>query len=105
MFRFGCSYYFEHVCIRLLYFYHIYNNLIFIPTIILDEKFEFSHLFEHLNDGSYSIFQIYYILLMQCFVYSVLYFYLSNILPGPGGIKKSYLFFLEVCIRVEVYYA
>ena len=38
---------------------------------------------------------------MQCFVYSVLYFYLSNIIPGPGGIKKSYLFFLEVCIRID----
>ncbi|XP_037819690.1 ATP-binding cassette sub-family A member 3 [Lucilia sericata] len=59
------------------------------------EKFEFSHLFEHLTDCSFSIFQIYCILFFQCIVYSILYLYLSYILPGPGGIKQPYLFFLK----------
>ncbi|XP_073824278.1 engulfment ABC Transporter in the ovary [Musca autumnalis] len=59
------------------------------------EKFEVTHLYQQITPSSFSICQIYIILIMQTAVYSLLYLYLVNIFPGPGGIKKSYLFFLD----------
>ncbi|XP_011295390.1 ATP-binding cassette sub-family A member 17 isoform X2 [Musca domestica] len=59
------------------------------------EKFEIFNLHKKITASSFSICQIYIILVAQTIVYSLLYIYLAHIFPGPGGIKKSYLFFLE----------
>ncbi|XP_013113812.2 ATP-binding cassette sub-family A member 2 [Stomoxys calcitrans] len=59
------------------------------------EKFDISLMFQKVTACSFTTFHVCMILLVQSIVYSLLYVYLVNIFPGPGGIRKPYLFFMD----------
>ncbi|XP_075151288.1 engulfment ABC Transporter in the ovary isoform X2 [Haematobia irritans] len=59
------------------------------------ENFDVSLIFDNVTSDSLSVFSVYIILLIQTIVYNLLYVYLVNVFPGPGGIRKSFTYFLE----------
>ncbi|XP_017494010.1 PREDICTED: ATP-binding cassette sub-family A member 17 isoform X6 [Rhagoletis zephyria] len=46
----------------------------------------------YITESSFTVMTVYSILIGQCLIYALLYNYLSYIFPGPGSLKKSYLF-------------
>ncbi|XP_054742275.1 ATP-binding cassette sub-family A member 2 [Anastrepha obliqua] len=46
----------------------------------------------NITESSFTVMAVYSILIGQCLIYALLYNYLSYIFPGPGSLKRSYLF-------------
>ncbi|KAH8409957.1 hypothetical protein KR009_002192 [Drosophila setifemur] len=57
--------------------------------------FDGSELFREIKDGSSRMFWIYVVLIFQSLLYAVIYNYLGCVFPGPGGLKRPILFFLD----------
>ncbi|EDW77243.2 uncharacterized protein Dwil_GK18193 [Drosophila willistoni] len=58
-------------------------------------KFGGLDLFREIKDNSNLIIWVYVVLIFQTFLYALLYNYLVCVFPGPGGLKRPFLFFLD----------
>ncbi|KAH8238979.1 hypothetical protein KR038_011395 [Drosophila bunnanda] len=54
-----------------------------------------SDLFREIKYDSSKMFWIYVVLLFQSLMYALVYNYLGCVFPGPGGLKRPFLFFLD----------
>lgn len=61
-----------------------------------ERQFEGSDLFRVIKEDSSRLFTVYIVLMSQTILYAVLYNYLVCVFPGPGGLKRPFLFFLNV---------
>ncbi|XP_017037324.1 phospholipid-transporting ATPase ABCA3 [Drosophila kikkawai] len=52
-------------------------------------------LFREVKYDSSRMFSIYIVLLFQSLLYALVYNYLGCVFPGPGGLKRPFLFFLD----------
>ncbi|XP_030376704.1 ATP-binding cassette sub-family A member 17 isoform X2 [Scaptodrosophila lebanonensis] len=57
--------------------------------------FSCGDLFREIKDDSSPVFSVYALLVCQTILYALLYNYLVNVFPGPGGLKRPFLFFLK----------
>ncbi|KAH8376899.1 hypothetical protein KR093_002048 [Drosophila rubida] len=57
--------------------------------------FTSADLFHVVKDDSSRLFSVYIVLIFQTFLYAVLYNYFVCVFPGPGGLKRPFLFFLN----------
>lgn len=64
--------------------------------ISTERHFGASDLFRVIKDDSSRLFSVYIVLICQTILYAVLYNYLVCVFPGPGGLKRPFLFFLNV---------
>ncbi|XP_052852159.1 ATP-binding cassette sub-family A member 2 isoform X1 [Drosophila gunungcola] len=58
-------------------------------------EFGAADLFREIKYDSYRMFSVYFVLIFQSFLYALLYNYLGCVYPGPGGLKRPILFFLD----------
>lgn len=63
---------------------------------LTDRDFEGADLFRLIKDDSSRIFTVYVVLISQTVFYALLYNYLVCVFPGPGGLKRPFLFIINV---------
>ncbi|KAH8251293.1 hypothetical protein KR032_005365 [Drosophila birchii] len=69
------------------------NNLCL--TVLVDRTFGGADLFREIKYDSSRMFWVYVVLLFQSLMYALIYNYLGCVFPGPGGLKRPFLFFLD----------
>lgn len=79
----------------LLYKFSMYSNLI-CKYYILGRPLSFSDINLRITSTSFTLLEVYLILILQFVIYIVLYNYLTNLFPGFGGIRKPFYYFLQV---------
>ncbi|KAH8266653.1 hypothetical protein KR018_006787 [Drosophila ironensis] len=63
--------------------------------LLRDRQFDGGELFREIKDGSSRMIGVYVVLIFQAVLYAVIYNYLGCVFPGPGGLKRPFLFFLD----------
>ncbi|XP_034666674.1 ATP-binding cassette sub-family A member 17 [Drosophila subobscura] len=82
--------------------FFLFSTNVFLEGLDVFQTFSNKHrhfggadLFREIKDGSSRMFWIYCTLIAQSLLYALLYNYMACVFPGPGGLKRPFLFFLD----------